>query len=101
MSLTVITTRNAADRVRGFLSSVGLEISAGVYCSTTLSAGARDRVWRTLTDWFPQGPANGSAVMVWHAPQEPTTYGLRVLGEPPRTLCEHDAVMLVKVVSMT
>lgn len=100
MSLTVIATRNVADRVRGFLSSVALEVSTGVYCSTTLPAGARERVWATLSDWLPHGPAEGAVVMVWHAPQEPTTYGLRVLGDPPRTLCDHDAVMLVKVANI-
>jgi CRISPR-associated endoribonuclease Cas2 subtype I-E len=81
--------------MHGFLSSVAVEASTGVFVSTTLSARARDRVWAVLTDWF--SPGDGSVVMVWEDTGQTTRYGVRVLGEPPRSLHDHDGVMIVKI----
>jgi hypothetical protein len=48
-----------------------------------------------LTDWF--SPGDGSVVMVWEDTGQTTRYGVRVLGEPPRSLHDHDGVMIVKI----
>ncbi len=95
MSLTVVVTRDVEDRYRGFLSSLMLEVSAGVYLSPRLNAGVRDRVWTVMTDWH--GHLNrGAILMTWAAPDEPGGIGLRVLGDAPKSLAVVDGLMLVK-----
>lgn len=50
MPMTVIVTRDVAQRFRGFLSSVMLEIAPGVYTSPTMTRGfanASGRFWVT------------------------------------------------------
>jgi len=64
MPLTVIITRDVEARYRGFLTSVMLEISPGVYVAPRISAGVRQRVWLVLLDWW-QFLGRGTLVMVW------------------------------------
>ncbi|EQD33325.1 CRISPR-associated protein, Cas2, partial [mine drainage metagenome] len=49
MNLTVVVTSNVEDRYRGFLSSLMMEISVGVFTSPRLSAGTRDHIWSVLS----------------------------------------------------
>lgn len=64
MALTTIVTRDVEARYRGFLTSVMLEVSAGVYVAPDLSQGVRDRVWTVLSDWW-SVLGRGSVVMIW------------------------------------
>lgn len=95
MSLTVVVTRDVEDRYRGFLSSVMLEVSAGVYISPRLNAGVRQRIWKVMTDWHDH-LGRGSIIMTWTAADEPGGIGLSVLGEPPKTLAVVDGLLLVR-----
>jgi CRISPR-associated protein Cas2 len=91
--MVVIVTRDAAERVRGFLASCMLEIAAGVYTSPRMTAGVRERVWAVLAEWHPT--TGGSIVMTWRDRQEPGGQGLRHLGEPPKYLVVQDDLHLV------
>jgi CRISPR-associated endoribonuclease Cas2 subtype I-E len=51
MALVVVVTRDVADRFRGFLASVMLDVSAGVYVSPRMNKGVRERTWSVLADW--------------------------------------------------
>jgi len=95
MSMTVIVTRDVEDRYRGFLSSVMLEISPGVYTSPRLSKGVRDRIWEVMCEWH-EALRRGSVVMTWKAVEAPGGQGLAHLGEPPRQLVEIDGMVVVK-----
>lgn len=95
MSMTVIVTRDVDDRYRGFLSSVMLEISAGVYTSARLNKGTRERVWAVLSGWH-RALGRGSVVMTWRDVNAPGGQGLLFLGEPPRELVEVDDMVLVR-----
>lgn len=95
MSMTVVVTRNVPDRFRGFLASTMLEIAPGVYTSSQLSAGVRERVWDVLESWF-IGLSNSSIVMVWDDPSSVSGQGLRMLGTPPIDLVELDGIILAK-----
>lgn len=46
MALVVVVTRDVADRFRGYLASVMLEVSAGVYVAPRMNKGARADVVR-------------------------------------------------------
>ncbi|HPP12752.1 MAG TPA: type I-E CRISPR-associated endoribonuclease Cas2e, partial [bacterium] len=50
--MTVVVTRDVADRFRGFLASCMLEIAPGVYTAPGMNPAARDQVWRVLEGWF-------------------------------------------------
>ena len=91
----VIVTRDVADRFRGFLASVMLEIGPGVYTSPNMNAGVRERVWAVLEEWFAH-LGGGSIVMTWDDPQEPAGQGLRILGAPPRAFAELDGLIVVR-----
>lgn len=95
MALTMIVARDVPDRFRGFLSSVMLEISAGVFVSPRMSKSVRTRVWDVLSDWH-RHLDSGSLVMVWRDANETGGVGLAHLGVPPRTLVEVDGMWLTR-----
>lgn len=96
MPLAVIVTRDVADRFRGFLSSVMLEIAPAVFVSPRMSKGVRERTWAVLSDWHGAEP-RGSVVMVWRDNNEIGGVGLAHLGEPPRELIEMDGMWVARV----
>lgn len=95
MSLTVIVTRDVDARYRGFLTSVMLEISAGVYVAPDMSSGVRERVWTVLTDWW-EKLQRGSLVMVWRDKTAAGHLRIEALGEPPKKIVDADGILLVK-----
>jgi CRISPR-associated protein Cas2 len=92
MPMTVVVTRDVAQRFRGFLSSCMLEIAPGVYTQPTMSSAVRERVWRILEEWH--ATLGGTIVMTWAAPQTPSRMGILVLGEPPKDIVEYDGFFL-------
>ena len=95
MPMTVVVTRDVADRYRGFLSSLMPEVAPGVFVSPELSSGVRERVWTVLSGWW-DGMPGGSVLMVWRDDAAPGRLGLRTLGLPVRHLADHDGVLLVR-----
>lgn len=95
MPMTVVITRDVEDRYRGFLGSIMLETSPGVYAHPRLSAGVRERVWNVLRDWHDH-LRRGSVVMIWADASAAGRMGLRQLGEPPRNIVSHDGALLVR-----
>ena len=93
MPMTVVVTRDVDDRYRGFLASVMLEISPGVYTSPKMSKAIRSRVWNVVTEWHAT-LQRGSIVLTWQDNSEPGGQGLLYLGEPPRQFFEADGVLL-------
>lgn len=95
MPLAVIVTRDVADRFRGFLASVMLEVAPTVYISPRMSKGVRERTWKVLVDWHDAAPC-GSIVMVWRDNNETGGVGLAHLGEPPNELVEMDGMWVAR-----
>ena len=95
MPLAVVVTRDVADRFRGFLSSVMLEVAPTVYISPRMSKGVRERTWQVLADWHDSEP-RGSVVMIWRDNNETGGVGLANLGSPPRELIEADGMWLAR-----
>ncbi|MGR6035174.1 MAG: type I-E CRISPR-associated endoribonuclease Cas2e [Candidatus Nitrosoglobus sp.] len=93
MALVVIVTRDVADRFRGFLASVMLEVAPTVYISPRMNAGVRVRTWKVLSDWH-SSELRGSIVMVWRDMNETGGVGIATLGSPPRELVELDGLWL-------
>ena len=52
MALVVVVTRDVADRFRGYLASVMLGVSTGVYVAPRMNKGVRERTWSVLADWL-------------------------------------------------
>ena len=94
MSLTLIITRDVAARYRGFLASVMPELAPGVYVSTDITRGVRDRIWAVAETWWNDVPG-GSIVMAYPDKSAPGRLGVRVLGLPPVELADVDGVRLV------
>jgi CRISPR-associated protein Cas2 len=95
MSMTVVVTRNAPARVRGFLASTMLELSAGVYSAPHISPAVRDRVWSVLENWL-TGAADVSAVMVWRDRDQPSGQAVRTVGMPPIGMVDVDGLILAR-----
>ncbi len=93
--MTVIVTRNVADRIRGFLASAMLEVAPGVYLNARYSSAVRERIWAVLQDWFVV-EEGASIVMVWYDPSVPGSYAVQTLGLPPVELVEVDGLLLTK-----
>lgn len=93
MPMTVVVTRNASPRTRGFLASCMLEAAPGVYTSPRMNAGVGERVWAVVSDWT-LGVEGASAVLLWQDSREPSGQGLLVVGEPARDLVEHEGFIL-------
>ena len=91
--MTVIVTRDVAPRIRGFLASCMIEIAPGVYTSPRLSVAVRERIWAVITEWFEE-LGGRCIVMTWQDPRVPSGQMVRVVGEPPVELVDHDGVIL-------
>ncbi len=95
MALVVIVTRDVADRFRGFLASVMLEVAPTVYISPRMNQGVRTRAWKVLKEWHRAEP-RGSVVMVWRDIDQTGGVGIATLGTPPRELVEIDGLWLTR-----
>lgn len=95
MPMTVVVTRDVADRYRGFLASIMPEIGPGVFVSPELSRGVRNRMWAVLSGWWDDIPG-GSLMLVWKDETAAGRLGLLTLGLPPRTLADLDGILLVR-----
>jgi len=87
MSLTIVITQNVEERYRGFLGSAMLELAAGVYFSAILNRGTRERIWDVLQTWH-HTLHNGTITMVWQSKDCSNGLGLKILGEPLKTLVD-------------
>lgn len=91
MPLTMIVTRNVEARYRGFLTSIMLEISAGVYVAPNMTKGVRERTWAVLSDWW-RALGNGSLVLIWRDTSAVGDLCIETLGEPLRDIVDADGV---------
>lgn len=95
MPLTLIVTRDVEMRYRGFLTSVMLEVSPGVYVAPEMSASVRARVWQVMSEWW-QVLGRGSLTMVWRDTSAVGNLRIETLGEAPKQIIDADGVLLVK-----
>ena len=95
MPLCIVVTRNVEDRYRGFLGSTMLELAPGLYAQPRMSAGVRERLWAVVESWH-DALQGGSIVMAWGESRASGSLGLRMLGEPPKDVIEHEGILLVR-----
>jgi CRISPR-associated protein Cas2 len=95
MALVTIVTRDVADRFRGFLASVMLEVAPCTYISPQMNKGVRERVWSVMTEWHAAEP-HGSIVMIWRDREATGGIGLATLGTPAKTLIEIDGMWIAR-----
>lgn len=95
MTLVTIVTRDVADRFRGFLASVMLEVAPCTYVSPRMSKGVRERVWSVISEWHKAEP-HGSIVMIWREREATGGVGLAQLGSPAKTLVEMDGMWIAR-----
>lgn len=95
MPMVVVITRDVETRYRGFLGSAMLELAPGVYAHPRMSAGVRSRIWRVLTEWYCT-LGKGSILMTWADTGSHGGLGLETLGEVPKSIVVHDAMLLVR-----
>lgn len=95
MGMTVIVTRNATGRVRGFLSSCMLEIAPGVYTSPRMNKAVRERLWAILCDWYEPSPER-SIIATWRDLTEPSGQTVMFLGDGGRSLVNKDGITLAR-----
>ncbi len=93
--MTVLVTRNASGRVRGYLASCMCEIAPGIYTAPRMSAAVRRRIWRVMEDWHRPGQEE-SVVMTWRSPREPGGQSILTLGVPRTTVLERDGMFLTR-----
>ncbi len=95
MAMTIVVTRNVETRYRGFLTSLMLEVTAGVYVAPDMSPSVRNRMWNVLSDWW-MTLGNGSIVLVWRDKSAVGSLRIEILGDPPKEIVDADGVLLVK-----
>lgn len=95
MAMTVVVTRNAPERARGFLASCMCEIAPGVYTGPSMTPSVRKRVWEVMNEWWPNF-TDWSVVMTWPDNRCVGGQAFRVLGAPRNQLVERDGVFLVR-----
>ena len=95
MPLTIVITRDVEERYRGFLGSVMLELGPGIYAQPRMNQAVRTRVLDVLGDWHSR-LRRGSIVMCWAEAAAHGGLGLATLGEPPKDIVRHDAMLLVR-----
>ncbi|WP_210256087.1 type I-E CRISPR-associated endoribonuclease Cas2e [Chelativorans sp. Marseille-P2723] len=93
--MVVVITRDVEHRYRGFLGSAMLELAPGVYAHPRMNARVREQIWQVLSGWHGQ-LHRGSIVMTWADSSANGGLGLALLGEPPKEIVSHDAMLLVR-----
>ena len=93
--MTVVVTRNVADRIRGFLASCMCEIAPGVYTAPRMTVAVRERVWGVLDDWF-SGAEEEAILMTWTDRSLPGGQAVVTLGLPRVDLVLHDGTYLAR-----
>ena len=95
MPLCIVVTRDVEMRYRGFLGSVMLELAPGTYASPRMSKAVRERVWDVVSEWHDTF-AKGSILMAWRDATATGGLGVLTLGEPPKSLVQHEGSLLVR-----
>ena len=93
--MTIVVTRDVPGRFRGFLASCMLEVAPGVYVAPRMNRGIRDRMWSVVGEWYHE-LGRGSLVMAWRQQDQPGNLGLAFLGEPAKSIVEHEGLFLVQ-----
>lgn len=93
--MTVIVTRNASGRLRGFLASCMCEVAPGVYTAPRMTKAVRRRVWDVLADWV-LAESDCSAVMTWSDRSQACGQSVLVLGSPACDLRVIDGVVFTR-----
>jgi CRISPR-associated protein Cas2 len=93
--MTIVVTRDVADRIRGFLASCMLEIAPGVYTAPDMTRAVRERVWAVLQDWY-VALQEGCIVMTWPSADAPGGQAVNLLGDPPKELFDANGIPLVR-----
>lgn len=96
MPFTVVVTRNAPARTRGFLASVMLEIAPGVYVSPRMTTGVRRRVWGVMIEWSVLLPSDGGILMTFFDKSAPAEHAILSLGFPRADLLDVDGLWLAR-----
>lgn len=93
MALTVLITRDVADRYRGFLASAMLEVAPGVYVSPSLSKHARLKIWDVVSAWYAQ-LGGGSITLIFPDRQADGGLSVQSLGVPTHQPIRLDGILL-------
>jgi len=93
--MTVVITRDVADRIRGFLASCMLEIAPGVYTAPRMNRAVRERMWDVIEEWYTQ-LGGGCIVMTWRDVSAPGGQQIAVLGAPPCEIYCHGDIFLAR-----
>jgi CRISPR-associated protein Cas2 len=101
MAFTVVVTRNAPPRTRGFLASVMLEIAPGVYVSPRMTKRVRERVWLVMIEWHELLPPDGGVLMTFPDNSAPGGQAIMLLGYPKKSLVDMDGFWLSQTASDT
>ena len=95
MPATLVITRDVEARYRGYLTSIMLELSPGVYLAPQMSAAVRDRTWAVLCEWH-DTLRRGAIVLAWPDGKSAGGMTIRTLGEAPKEIVDADGVLLVR-----
>lgn len=95
MAMTVIVTRNAPDRVRGFLASCACEIAPGVYTAPEMTKAVRERMRDAVLELSPNAP-DVSVLITWPDAKAPGGQAFWSFGSPAVELVEHDSFYLAR-----
>jgi CRISPR-associated protein Cas2 len=96
MPFTVVVTRNAPGRTRGFLASVMLEIAPGVYVSPAMTRGVRERVWDVMLGWASLLPEDGGILMTYPERGAPGGQTILTVGFPKAQLVDETGFWLAR-----
>jgi len=94
--MTIVVTRNAPYRYRGFFASCMLEIAPGVYVSPRMTNGVRERIWDVCVEWSEALPPDGGVLLTWRDKSQPSGQAIKVLGWARTDIVEHDGLWMVR-----
>lgn len=94
MPMTVVVTRDVAQRTRGFLASCMLEVAPGVYISPQMNPAVRVRICEVLAGWM--GDWGAGIIVIWRDTKAPGGQGLLVYCLPTKDLQQHDGILLAR-----
>ncbi len=94
--MLVIAVENAPPKLRGYLSSWSLQISAGVYVAN-LPARTREEIWDQVVRWARR---DTTAVMLWSTSTTEQGLDVCVLGAPRRRVQQIEGLLVSTWISL-
>lgn len=91
--MMIVCLSNGQKRIIGYLKSISLEISPGIFIATNISKKEKEKVWNTINEWY-ENKNNEWYLMIEINKNKSEKYIIKNLGQPKRKLLLYEGIWI-------